>query len=79
MSVKFTKIALTALSLAAIMASSAEPAYAYIDPGAGSAIASAIVGIIAAVGYTFRSVLFKAKQLLRGRRTDEADGGSTRS
>jgi hypothetical protein len=70
---KFPKISSAVLLLAAIMLTWAEPAYAYIDPGAGSAIASAIVGIVAAAGYTFRSVLFKAKRLLAGHRTEEGD------
>jgi hypothetical protein len=79
MLVRFSTIHAAALLMAAaIVITWAEPAYAYIDPGAGSAIASAIVGIVAAAGYAFRSVLFKARRLLAGTRTDE-DGRKSKN
>lgn len=58
---------------ALLLVQTSEPAHAYIDPGTGSAIASAIVGMIAAVGYTFRTTLYKIKKLLPGasKQTDE--------
>lgn len=43
----------------------AETAYAYIDPGSGSAIITAILGAIGAVGYTFRKYYYKIKNLFR--------------
>tara|TARA_X000000368_G_scaffold89881_1_gene68584 strand:+ start:20769 stop:20948 length:180 start_codon:yes stop_codon:yes gene_type:complete len=30
------------------------PVFAYVDPGSGSALVTAILGIIAAISYTFR-------------------------
>ena len=40
------------------------PAYAYIDPGSGSVLATAIIGFFAAIGYTFRKYYYKAKDAL---------------
>tara|TARA_B100000242_G_C42888384_1_gene412156 strand:+ start:430 stop:600 length:171 start_codon:yes stop_codon:yes gene_type:complete len=44
------------------------PVFAYVDPGSGSALVTAILGIIAAISYTFRkwfyalrSKIFKKK------------------
>jgi hypothetical protein len=39
-------------------------ALAYVDPGSGSVIVTAILGAIAAVGYTFRKYFYKVKRLL---------------
>lgn len=43
------------------------PALAYVDPGSGSVIVTAILGAIGAVGYTFRKYFYKAKKLLGSR------------
>ena len=37
-------------------------AHAYIDPGSGSVIMTAILGAIAAVGYTIRKYFYKIKR-----------------
>ena len=46
----------------------ADVAHAYIDPGSGSAIITAILGAIGAVGYAFRKYYYKLKNLLFGKR-----------
>jgi len=40
-------------------------AYAYVDPGSGSAIVTAILGGIAAVTYTLRKQFYKIKNLFK--------------
>ena len=49
------------------------PAYAYVDPGSGSVIVTTILGLIAAVGYTFRKYFYKAKRMLTGKKLDEEE------
>ncbi len=46
-------------------------AYAYVDPGSGSVIVTTILGLIAAVGYTFRKYFYKIKRLITGKRAEE--------
>lgn len=45
-------------------------AHAYVDPGSGSVIVTAILGMIAAVGYTFRKYFYKARNLLLRKAAD---------
>ena len=45
----------------------APSAHAYIDPGSGSALITAILGVIGAIGYTFRKYYYKIKKLFGGR------------
>lgn len=42
------------------------PAYAYIDPGSGSVLATAVIGFFAAIGYTMRKYYYKAKDAVSG-------------
>ena len=51
-----------------------EPAYAYVDPGSGSVIITTILGLFAAIGYTFRKYFYKMKRLFTGRREEEGRG-----
>jgi len=37
--------------------------YAYIDPGSGGAIITAILGFFAAIGYTIRKYFYKIRNL----------------
>ncbi len=47
-------------------------AHAYIDPGSGSVIVTTVLGLIAAVGYTFRKYYFKLKNyLVKGKEDGE--------
>lgn len=48
-------------------------AYAYVDPGSGSVIVTTILGLIAAVGYTFRKAFYKFKRKLTGSSIDSED------
>ena len=40
-------------------------AHAYIDPGSGSVVMSTLLGIAAAVAYTFKKYFYKIKRLFR--------------
>jgi hypothetical protein len=56
----------------------ADPAYAYIDPGTGAAVTTAILGFFASIAYTFRKYMYRVKDLFSGKgRKPEAsrDGG----
>lgn len=44
-------------------------AHAYVDPGSGSVIVTTILGLIAAVGYTFRKYFYKLKRFFTGGKT----------
>ena len=46
-------------------------AYAYVDPGSGSVIVTTILGLIAAVGYTFRKYFYKLKRMIKGKKSEE--------
>lgn len=59
-------------------------AHAYVDPGSGSAIVTAILGFFAAIGYTFRKFFYSLKRKGSGESTDSnekpasaADSGTT--
>ena len=43
---------------------SAEAAHAYIDPGSGGVLITAILGFFAAIGYTFRKWFYGLKSKL---------------
>jgi hypothetical protein len=43
-----------------------QPAMAYIDPGSGSAIMSAIVGLFVAVGIAIKTYWYKIKSVFTG-------------
>ena len=43
-----------------------QPAAAYIDPGSGSAIMSAVIGIIVAIGLTIKTYWYKLKSFFTG-------------
>ena len=45
-------------------------AFAYVDPGSGSVIVTTILGLIAAVGYTFRKYFYKLRRIFVGKRED---------
>ncbi|WP_440980919.1 hypothetical protein [Shinella sumterensis] len=53
--------------LAAILfIASQTAAYAYIDPGSGSIITSAIIGFFAAIAYTFRKSYYRIRDKFFG-------------
>lgn len=53
----------------------AEPAWAYLDPGTGSMIISAIVGLFATVGLAVKTYWYKIKAFFRSDGT-RADAGA---
>ena len=46
------------------------PSYAYLDPGTGSMILTAILGLIAATTYTLKGYLARIKMLFRKGKND---------
>ncbi len=52
--------------VAVILMLVAYPAHAYIDPGSGSAIMSAIVGLLVAIGLAVKTYWYKLKALFTG-------------
>ena len=48
-----------------ILVVSASPAFAYIDPGSGSAILSVLLGIIVAIGVTLKTFWYKITSIFR--------------
>ena len=47
-----------------------QPAMAYIDPGSGSAIMTALVGFFIAIGLTIKTYWYKLKSLFTGKASD---------
>jgi hypothetical protein len=56
-----------ALVLAALL-SIASPAQAYLDPGTGSMLLSAVIGVVAAVGLALKMFWYQLVGLVRGKR-----------
>jgi tellurite resistance protein TehA-like permease len=48
-----------------------QPALAYIDPGSGSAIMSAIIGILVAIALVVKTYWYKLKSLFMGKKNDQ--------
>lgn len=46
-----------------------QPVQAYIDPGSGSAIMSAVIGIFVAVGLVIKTYWYKLKSFFTGNKT----------
>jgi len=59
------------LILALLAASFAPSAFAYIDPGSGSAIMSAIVGFFVAAGLAIKTYWYKLKGLFVGKKATQ--------
>jgi hypothetical protein len=57
-----------ALVLAASL-SIASPAYAYLDPGTGSMLISAVLGVAAAVGLAVKMFWYRLVGFFRGKRS----------
>ena len=67
----FRKFVLTAQFCLIINVLFPSIAHAYVDPGSGSVIVTTILGLIAAVGYTFRKYFYKIKRMLTGKSADQ--------
>jgi hypothetical protein len=48
-------------------------ASAYVDPGSGSVIVTTILGLIAAVGYTFRKYFYKIRRVILGTKPETVE------
>lgn len=48
-------------------------AQAYVDPGSGSVIVTTILGLIAAIGYTFRKYFYKVRRKLFGTKPEDEE------
>ena len=48
-------------------------AFAYVDPGSGSVIVTTILGLIAAIGYTFRKYFYKLKRMITGKKPEQEE------
>ena len=48
-------------------------ALAYVDPGSGSVIVTTILGLIAAIGYTFRKYFYQFKRMSRGKKAEKEE------
>jgi hypothetical protein len=56
-----------AVALLAVL-SLASPAYAYLDPGTGSMLVSAVIGVVAAVGLALKMFWYRVIGLFRGKK-----------
>lgn len=54
------------------------PAHAYVDPGSGSVIVTTILGLIAAIGYTFRKYFYKLRGIFSSRSSGTASAKNDR-
>jgi hypothetical protein len=48
-----------------------QPVMAYIDPGSGSAIMSAIIGLFVAIGVTGKTYWYKIKSIFTGKKSQQ--------
>lgn len=62
-----TVVRILALALVACL-SIPSPAHAYLDPGTGSMLLSAVIGVAAAVGLALKMFWYRLVGLVRGRR-----------
>jgi hypothetical protein len=65
------RLALRAVLVLLAVLSLASPAYAYLDPGTGSMLVSAVIGVVAAVGLALKMFWYRVTGLFRGKK----DGG----
>ena len=47
------------------------PVWAYVDPGSGSAIVTTILGLFAAIGYSFRKAFYRIKRKFFPKKDDK--------
>jgi len=57
------------IALLLILASFAQPAFAYLDPSTGSMILSAIIGILASVGLALKTYWYRIKGFFRNKKS----------
>lgn len=61
------------LAILALALGFSSPAFAYLDPGSGSAIVSAIIGAIVAAGLVVKTYWYKFKSLFTRKKDTAAD------
>ena len=61
----------TAVAASLILLGSSGTAFAYIDPGSGSVVITAILGFFGAIVYIFRKAFYKLRGRLFGRAPDD--------
>lgn len=49
---------------------STSAAHAYVDPGSGSVIVTTVLGLLAAISYTFRKYFYKLKRFISRDKSD---------
>lgn len=57
------------LAILALALGFSSPAFAYLDPGSGSAIVSAIIGAFVAAGLVIKTYWYKLKSLFSRKKT----------
>jgi NADH:ubiquinone oxidoreductase subunit K len=62
------RLALRAMLVLLAVLSLASPAYAYLDPGTGSMLVSAVIGVAAAVGLALKMFWYRVTGLFRGKK-----------
>jgi hypothetical protein len=70
------RLALRVVVVLLALLSAASPAYAYLDPGTGSMLVSAVIGVAAAVGLALKMFWYRVIGLFRGKKGDTQPGGS---
>ena len=55
----------------ALLCLRAQPAMAYIDPGSGSAIMSAVISFFVAIAFTVKTYWYKIKSIFLGRKGNQ--------
>lgn len=65
---------LFAITTLLVMLALAPPAHAYLDPGTGSMIISALIGILAAIALALKMFWYRVVGLVRGRRRRAPEG-----
>lgn len=68
-----SKITSLLLAAAFIILISAGPAFAYIDPGSGSAVISIIIGAFVAAGLAIKSFWYKITGFFSGSKSSSQD------
>lgn len=62
------------VAVALAFLSIASPAYAYLDPGTGSMLVSAVIGVAAALGLALKMFWYRVVGLFRGKKGGAAPG-----
>jgi hypothetical protein len=66
-------------TLVALLAFWVQPAMAYIDPGSGSAIMSAVIGFFVAIGLAVKTYWYKIKSLFTGKKSGQISNSDQKS